>query len=138
LIVTKVTHWELTLLDRETLWYIHNQGWLRVSNSFVRDSTMSMLPLPPTLQLALVQLERRFRRILTHIQLLFNIMMWALKSGHPEKYRAALVALREMNIYIKLLISTTTRHLPILHVTWCIHGEGILSSIYFHRAEDKT
>jgi hypothetical protein len=77
-----------------------------------------MLPLPPTLQLNLVQLERGFRRILTHIHLLFNVMIRALKSGHPEKYRAALVALREMNFYIKMAISTVTSHIPRVHIPY--------------------
>jgi hypothetical protein len=57
-------------------------------------------------------MERRFRRILTHIYSLFNTMIQTLKSGHPDKYRAALVALREMNFYIKLVILTATSHLP--------------------------
>ncbi len=77
---------------------------------------MSMLPLPPTLLLNLAQLERGFRRILNHLYMLFDIMIRALKSGHPEKYRAALVALREMNFYIKLAISTITSHIPRVHI----------------------
>ncbi len=77
---------------------------------------MSMLPLPPTLLLTLVQMERRFRRILTHIYSLFNTMIQTLRSGRPDKYAAALVALREMNFYIKLVILTATSHLPQLHI----------------------
>ena len=77
---------------------------------------MSMLPLPPTLLLNLAQLERGFRRILEHIYALFNMTIRALKSGHPERYRAALVALREMNFYIKLAISTITSHIPRMYV----------------------
>ena len=77
---------------------------------------MSMLPLPPTLLLNLVQLERGFRRILNHLYMLFDTMVRALKSGHPEKYRAALVALREMNFYIKMAISTITSHIPRVHI----------------------
>ncbi len=76
---------------------------------------MSM-PLPPTLLLTLVQMERRFRRVLTHIYSLFNTMIQALRSGHPEIYPAALVALREMNFYIKLVILTATSHLPQLYI----------------------
>ena len=77
---------------------------------------MSMLPLPPTLLLNLVQLERGFRRILDHLYRLFHLMIQALKSGHPEKYRAALVALREMNFYIKMAISTINSHIPRVHI----------------------
>ena len=77
---------------------------------------MSMLPLPPTLLLNLAQLERGFRRILGHIHALFNLAIRALKSGHPERYRAALVSLREMNFYIKLAISTITSHIPRMYV----------------------
>ena len=77
---------------------------------------MSMLPLPPTLLLNLVQLERGFRRILEHLDRLFHLMLQALKSGHPGRYVAALVALREMNFYIKLTISTVNSHIPRVYI----------------------
>ena len=73
-------------------------------------------PLPPTICLALVQLERRFRRILTHIYLLFKTIIRTLRSGRPEKYVTALVALREMNYYVNLVIIAATVHLPQLHI----------------------
>ena len=88
---------------------------------------MSMLPLSPTLLLNLAQLERGFRRILGHIHALFNLAIRALKSGNPERYRAALVALREMNFYIKLAISTITSHIPRMYVPFapdCISSEN--------------
>ena len=78
--------------------------------------TLPMGPLPPTLLLTLIQMERRFRRILMRIYSLFNTMVQTLKSGRPDKYLAALVALREMNFYIKLVILTATSHLPQLHI----------------------
>ena len=79
-------------------------------------TTVSQGPLPPTLLLTLVQMERRFRRILVRIYELFTTMVRTLKSGRPDKYVAALVALREMNFYIKLVIITATSHLPQLHI----------------------
>ncbi len=72
---------------------------------------MSIMP-QPTLLLHLAQLERGFRRILNLIKSLFDLMVQALKSRHPMKYTAALVALREMNFYIKMAISTVTSHIP--------------------------
>ena len=76
---------------------------------------MSM-PLPPTLLLTLVQMERRFRRMLTHIYSLFNTMIQTLRSGHMDRYPAALWALREMHIYIKILILSATSRLPQLQI----------------------
>ena len=77
---------------------------------------LPMGPLPPTVLLTLVQMERQFRRILTRIYALFRLMIRALKSGHPRKYVAALVAMREMNIYTTLTISTLRSHIPRVHI----------------------
>ena len=77
---------------------------------------MSMLPLQPAILLNLVQLERSFRRILDHLLRLFHLLLQALKSGHPGKYRAALVALREMSLHMKNAISTANSHTPRVYI----------------------
>ena len=77
---------------------------------------MSMLPLQPAILLNLVQLERSFRRILDHLLRLFHLLLQALKSGNPGKYRAALVALREMSLHMKKAISTVNDHTPRVHI----------------------
>ena len=78
--------------------------------------TLPMGPVPPTVLLTLVHMERQFRRILNRIYALFRLMIRALKSGHPRKYVLALIAMREMNIHTSLTIDTLCSHIPRVHI----------------------